>query len=84
MIANIVGFFSHKNCKKQLNELMQLGLEDSKKIQSLNSQIIILMNQIQELKAIHDYAALDLEKKIADLEKQLALESSKKPKKENV
>jgi len=36
-------------------------------IHSLESQMMRLLNQIQELKAINDYQAFDLEKKIKEL-----------------
>jgi hypothetical protein len=76
--------FLHGECKDKVRQLIQQTLNDDKRIQSLNSQILGFINQIQELKAIHNYTTFDLEKKITELESKLVLESSKKPKKENV
>jgi hypothetical protein len=58
-LCDSLNFLTHKSCKE--------------KIQSLNSQIILFVNQIQELKAINDYQNWELEKKIVELEKELAL-----------
>lgn len=60
--------FGHAECRKELDRLMQAAKSDSKKIISLNAQITQLVNQVQELKAIHDFQSSQLEKKIADLE----------------
>ena len=76
--------FLHSKCKDRVCQLIQQTLDDGKKIQSLNSQILGFVNQIQELKAIHDYQTAVLEKKITELEEKLALEPEKKPKKENL
>lgn len=60
--------FGHAECRKELDRLVAAALEDQKKIKSLNGQICNLVNQVQELKAIHDFQTGQLEKKIAELE----------------
>lgn len=65
-------FWNHKNCKDELSKMMQLALDDQQKIQSLNNQITILINQANELKAINHYQTWELEKKIAELETKLS------------
>jgi TolA-binding protein len=65
--------FIHNKCKQEICRLIQAGLNESQKIQSLNSQINKFVNQIQELKAVNDYQMGALEKKIADLEEQYRL-----------
>ena len=75
--------FSHKDCKRELHLLIQTGLDDNKKIQSLNMQILGLINQIQELKAIYDYQTADLERKIVELETEVGKLKSKHEKKRN-
>lgn len=68
--------FVHNQCKREICRLIQSGLNESHKIQSLNSQISKFVNQIQELKAINDYQMSVLEKKIADLEEQLKIKEA--------
>lgn len=74
--------FNHKECKRELRQLIQAGLDDNKKILSLNAQIITLVNQVQELKAINDYQTADLERKITELETEVGKLKSKPKKKE--
>lgn len=71
MITKLSDLFGHGECKRQLHSLMQAALDDGKKIQSLNSQIITLMTQIQELKAINDYQTFNLERKVNQLEMEV-------------
>lgn len=54
--------FIHRNCKNKLDH--------DKKIQSLNSQVMQLLTQIEELKAINNYQTFELEQKIAALEEE--------------
>jgi len=68
----------HKTCKRDLRKLIQINLDDTQKIQSLNNQTLQLLSQIQELKAINDYQTFSLEKKIGELENELALLKSSK------
>jgi hypothetical protein len=74
--------FSHRDFKRELRLLIQAGLDDNKKILSLNAQILTLINQVQELKAINDYQTADLERKVAELETELFKMKSKPKKKE--
>jgi hypothetical protein len=84
MISRLCEVFSfiHNDCKSELRQLIQAGLDGDKKIQSLNLQILGLINQIQELKAIYDYQTADLERTIAELESELSKTKSKPKKKE--
>jgi hypothetical protein len=75
--------FSHRDCKRELRQLIQAGLDDNKKILSLNAQILTLINQVQELKAINDYQTADLERKIVELETEVGKLKSKHEKKRN-
>lgn len=79
MISQLCRLFStdHRECKTELHALMQSGLDGNKKIQSLNSQIISLTNQIQELRAINDYQAFEFERRIIKLQDELASEKPK-------
>lgn len=80
MISRIVEMFGHRHCKKELHRLMQSALNDSKKIDTLNSQIIGLLNQVQELKAVNDYQTFELEQKVASLEAEHGKLKNIKPK----
>jgi hypothetical protein len=67
-------FFSHKKCKNDKHhELIKLQVESDKKVHSLEFEIVQLLNQIQELKAINNYQTWELEKRVAELEEQLKL-----------
>ncbi len=81
-LCNSLMFFIHKSCRDEMQKLIQSGLDDQKKIQSLNSQIMVFVNQIQELKGINDYQNWELERKIIELEKELALLVASKSEKE--
>ena len=70
-ISNLVSFFGHRSCKEKTSKLIQASLDDNKKIQSLNNQVLGLINQIQELKAVHDYQTFKLEETIAELKDKL-------------
>jgi hypothetical protein len=74
--------FSHRDCKRELRLLIQAGLDDNKKIQSLNAQVLTLVNQVQELKAVNEYQTADLEREVAELETELFKMKSKPKKKE--
>jgi len=60
-------FFTHNKCK---HELHQLKADKDKKINDLELEIIQLINQIQELKAMNHYQAFELELKINSLEEE--------------
>lgn len=64
--------FSHKSCKNKIRQLIQAGLDDERKIKSLDTQVMQLVNQVHELKAINDYQTFMLERKIIDLENELS------------
>ena len=81
VFSSIFPFFGHKECKNEISKLIQLGLDDNREMVSLNEQIISLLNQIQELKAISDYQTYTLEKTIIELKEKL--KSSRKPKRKN-
>lgn len=68
MMSKLVELFTHTKCKADIHALMQTGLDNEKKIKSLNGQVIMLLNQIQELKAINDYQALESEQKLTTIE----------------
>lgn len=72
--------FGHAECRKELDRLVQASKEDNKKIKSLNGQVCNLTNQVQELKAIHDFQTGQLEKKIADLEEERKSKNKRDPK----
>lgn len=73
MISKLCNIFSfgHSKCIQQITTLMANGVKDGLKIKSLNGAIVSLLNQNQELKAIHDFAARTLESRIAELEDKL-------------
>ncbi len=82
LCSDISAFF-HKECKNELQKVIQAGLDDQKKINSLNMQIIGFINRIQELKAINDFQTADLERKVTELEKELAILAGSKLRKDN-
>lgn len=59
------------NCKKELHELTQLKIDNLKRINQLDIHITDLLNQIQELKAVHHYQTFELEKQITILKSEL-------------
>lgn len=75
MISKLCSLLSvgHSRCKSSLNDLKQLLLARDANVRSLNSQILGFVNQIQELKAVHNYATKELEKKITELQDKLDL-----------
>jgi hypothetical protein len=76
--CSLIPFFGHKSCKDKINKLIQEGLNDSKEIQSLNCQMIGLINENQELKAMHDYQCFKLEKTITELREKLKSRRSRR------
>lgn len=70
-VSSIITFLGHRSCKEKINNLIQSGLDESKKIQSLNSQILSLLTENQELKALYDYQCFRLEKTISELKEKL-------------
>lgn len=76
-ICNLMGFY-HRRCKEELHQYIQTKIDDDKKIKDLNTQLVQCLTQIQELKAINDYQAFDLQRKIETLEKELATLTSSK------
>lgn len=64
-------FASYGNCKHAVHQLTTVKVEHDKKVRSLEFEIIALLNQIQELKAVNNYQTWELEKKIVELESQL-------------
>lgn len=70
-INSFFSFFDHKKCKDEIRKVIQLGLDDSQKIVDLNTQILDLLHQIQELKAVNDYQAFKLETEIKELKNKI-------------
>ena len=78
MLCSFMSFFSHKKCSENINQLTEVNAEHTAEIKSLNSQIICLLNQVQEQRAIFDYQSFSLEKIITELKAKL--KSSKRSK----
>lgn len=51
--------------------MIQSSLDDGKHIQTLDLQIMTLVNQVQELKAMYDYQCFKLEQTITELREKL-------------
>lgn len=79
MISKLCDFFpfSHRKCRLQLSSISGMRIDDQLRIKSLNMQITSLVNQIQELKAVHDYQTAQLENNIVELEKHIAAAHNK-------
>lgn len=77
-VSSIITLFGHRSCKEKINNLIQSGLDESKKIQSLNSQILSLLTENQELKALYDYQCFRLEKTISELKAKLKSRRSRR------
>lgn len=78
-LCSFIPFFGHGKCKQEISNLIQIGLDDNKEIHSLNVQILELLNQIQELKAIYDYQSLKFENTIDELKLKLKSSRKKRP-----
>jgi hypothetical protein len=63
-------FFGHTGCKNELHQIIQSKENAEKNIKSLEAQITALLNQVQELKAINHYQAIDHEKVVKDLKEE--------------
>ena len=65
-------FFGHDTCKDDIHALTQTNNDYEKKIRRFDREILSLINQIQELKAINNYQAWEFEQKIFKLEQELS------------
>jgi hypothetical protein len=70
-MSSLIPFFGHRSCKDKINKMIQSGLDDNKQIQSLNSQVLSLLNENHELKATYDYQCFKLEQTITQLKAKL-------------
>ena len=59
--------FHYGNCKQDISELTSLKFANAKLIKELQEQVMGLLNQNHELKAIYDYQVGDLERRIESL-----------------
>ncbi len=63
--------FHYGNCKNELFVLKQLNSQHCKKINDLDRQVVTLLGQVQEGKAMYDYQVALLEREISALKSEL-------------
>lgn len=78
VMSSFIPFFGHKSCKEKMSKLIQSDIDSSKQIQSLNAQIMVLVNENQQLKATYDYQCFKLEKIITELREKLKSRRSRR------
>lgn len=65
--------FSHRQCKEDLHKYMQIKMDDDQRIKDLDSQLVQLVHQVNELRAINDYQAFEFQQRIDKLQKEYDL-----------
>lgn len=63
--------FHYGNCKNELHYLTQLKVDNEKRIQQLEKEVLDLMGQVQEGKIFFDYQTAILETEVKELKERL-------------